>query len=215
VPIRRAGKRDSGSRALVLLSHLHGDHFDPVARERLGKHLPVLTTPAAGRKLGSWGFRQAQGMQAWETARLADGLTVTSVPGEHAPSYARALLPPVMGTVVEAIDRFGAHLRVYVTGDTLFRPWLRQVVDRVGPLDAMVVHLGGTRALGLLVTMDGDQGADLVDLLDPPVTVPVHYDDYTVFRSPLAHFLQACRSRGLGDGIRTVGRGETVSLLPT
>jgi L-ascorbate metabolism protein UlaG (beta-lactamase superfamily) len=197
----------------VILSHLHGDHFDPVARERLGKDLPVFTTPSARRKLGSWGFREARGMRSWETASLADGLGITSVPGEHAPSYARRLLPPVMGTVVEVSDGRGTPFRLYITGDTLFRPWLRQVTDRLGPLDAMVVHLGGTRVLGLLVTMDGDQGADLVDLLMPPVTVPIHYDDYTVFRSPLGDFLRTCRSRGHGDRVRTVSRGETVSLL--
>ena len=198
----------------VVLSHLHADHFDPVARDRLGKHLPVLTTPAASRKLGSWGFREAQGLQTWETTTLGDGLTVTSVPGEHAPTFARPLMPPVMGSVIEAQHATGTF-RVYVTGDTLYRPWLREVSDRLGPPDAMVIHLGGTRALGLLVTMDGDQGAALVDLIAPPVTVPVHHDDYTVFRSPLSDFLEACRARGLADRVRTVERGRTVSLAPS
>ena len=198
----------------VVLSHLHGDHFDPVARDRLDKQLPVLTTPAAGRKLGSWGFREARGMRPWERVGISDGVSITSVPGEHAPSYARRLLPPVMGSVLEVSDGGGTPFRLYISGDTLFRPWLREVTERVGPLDAMVIHLGGTRILGLLVTMDGDQGADLVDLLAPPVTIPIHYDDYTVFRSPLGDFLRAVRSRGHADRVRTVARGETVSLLP-
>src|SRR4051812_32246282 len=54
-----------------------------------------------------------------------------------------------------------------------------------------------------LVTMDGRQGADLVELIGPPVTVPIHYDDYTVFKT---------QRRGLADGLRTVGRGDTISL---
>jgi L-ascorbate metabolism protein UlaG (beta-lactamase superfamily) len=198
----------------VLLSHLHGDHFDPIARKELDRGLPVLTTPAARRKLAGWGFDRAHGMGTWETITLADGLSVTAVPGQHAPSLARQLLPPVMGTVIEVADDDGTPFRVYVTGDTLFRPWLREVADRLGPLDAMVIHLGGTRALGLLVTMDADQGTDLVELLEPPVTVPVHYDDYTVFRSPLTDFIDTCRSRGLQGRLRTARRGQTVSLLP-
>jgi L-ascorbate metabolism protein UlaG (beta-lactamase superfamily) len=120
-----------------------------------------------------------------------------------------------MGSVVEVTQEDGTPFRVYITGDTLFRPWLREVQERLGPLDAMVIHLGGTRAFGLLVTMDGDQGSQLVDLLHPPVTVPVHYDDYTLFRSPLSDFLAACRTRGLEGGIRTVARGETVDLTVT
>ena len=44
------------------------------------------------------------------------------------------------------------------------------------------------------------------------ITVPVHHEDYTVFRSPLSDFLDACRRRDAPTQVRTVGRGETVSL---
>jgi L-ascorbate metabolism protein UlaG (beta-lactamase superfamily) len=201
----------------VVLSHLHADHFDRIARDELDKELPVLKTPAASRKLSSWGFSAAHGMSTWETTELGAGssrLTITSVPGQHAPGLAQRVFPPVMGSVLELSEGDGPPFRVYITGDTLFRPWLRQVSERTGPLDAMVIHLGGTRAFGLLVTMDGDQGADLVDLLEPPLTVPVHHDDYTVFRSPVQDFVAACRQRRSPTLLRTVGRGETVSLQP-
>jgi L-ascorbate metabolism protein UlaG (beta-lactamase superfamily) len=117
-----------------------------------------------------------------------------------------------MGSVLELDTGAARPFRVYITGDTLFRPWLGEVVERLGPIDAMVIHLGGTRVLGLLVTMDADQGAQLVDLVEPSVTVPVHHDDYTVFRSPLSDFLQACRDRALPTRVREVARGDTVAL---
>lgn len=199
----------------IVLSHLHGDHFDRVARRELDRDVPVLTTPSAARRLGRWGFGRSEGLPTWESATLeSDGarLTVTAVPGQHAPGPARPLLPAVMGSVLELDTGPGRPFRLYISGDTLYRPWLREVSERCGPLDAMVVHLDGTRILGLLVTMDGRQGADLVELLGPPVTVPVHYDDYGVFRSPLADFLRQCRDRALPSQIRTVARGETVAL---
>jgi L-ascorbate metabolism protein UlaG (beta-lactamase superfamily) len=200
----------------VGLSHLHGDHFDRVARHRLDKELPILTTRHAARRLGKWGFRSAHGMATWETVQLEEGterLRITSAPGQHAPGPLQRVLPEVMGTVLEhdAGDG-GPPFRLYISGDTLFRPWLREVVERTGPLDAAVLHLGGTRILGVTVTMDGEQGVKLVDLLSPRLTVPVHYDDYDVFRSPLTHFLDACRRRGLTDRVRTVHRGETIPL---
>jgi L-ascorbate metabolism protein UlaG (beta-lactamase superfamily) len=200
----------------ILLSHLHGDHFDRVARAQLDRSLPVLTTQAAARTLSSWGFGAARPMTTWESVLLEDdraSLSVTSVPGLHAPGPLRPLLPPVMGSVLELDDGSGGPpFRLYVSGDTLYRPWLREIVARTGPLDAAVVHLGGTRVLGVLVTMDGRQGTSLVRLLEPAVTVPVHFDDYTVFRSPLQDFLDECRSRGVPSEIRTVTRGASVSL---
>ncbi len=201
----------------VLLSHLHGDHFDRVARKELAKDLPVLTTPHAAKRLRSWGFAESTGMKQWESQEIISGSTtvrVTSVPGVHGPGPVRHVLPPVMGTVLE-LSRPGAPLfRMYISGDTLCRPWLRQVVQRLGPLDAAVLHLGGTRVAGLLVTMDDRQGADLVELLEPRVTVPVHFDDYPVFRSPRADFEGRWRRRKLPGALRTVERGQVVSLLP-
>ena len=78
----------------------------------------------------------------------------------------------------------------------------------------MLIHLGGTRLLGLLLTMDGRQGADLTGLIRPRLTPPVHYDDYRVMKSPLSDYLAARRDRSLG-GVRTLGRGETVTLVPS
>ena len=52
----------------------------------------------------------------------------------------------------------------------------------------------------------------MVTLIAPPVTVPIHYDDYTVFRSPLSDFLDEVRRRQLPGEIRTVTRGEMVAL---
>jgi hypothetical protein len=45
-----------------------------------------------------------------------------------------------------------------------------------------------------------------------PKVIPVHFDDYTAFASPLADFRTELRRRGWGDRIIEIGRGETVSL---
>jgi L-ascorbate metabolism protein UlaG (beta-lactamase superfamily) len=198
----------------VLLSHLHGDHFDRVARRGLDNALPVLTTPQAAGRLRRWGFAAARPLEPWAAHTLErDGqrLTVTSIPGTHGPGVLGRLLPPVMGSVLE-LEGAGRPLRVYVTGDVLYRPQLAAVTERFPDLDAMVIHLGGTRLLGVLLTMDDRQGADLVQLLRPPLTVPIHHDDYPVFRSPLRDFLAECGRRELPGEIRQVDRGATVSL---
>lgn len=199
----------------VLLSHLHADHFDRVARASLDRQVPILTTPHAAGKLGSKGFSAALGLRPWEAHELVQGsdrLRVTSTPGTHGPGIVGRLLPPVMGSVVELEHGSETTLRLWITGDTLFRPGLAHVAERFPGLDAMIVHLGGTRALGLLLTMDGAQGADLVELIRPPTTIPIHYDDYGVFKSPLSDFLSEVRRRRTPGEITTVVRGETLTL---
>ncbi len=199
----------------IVLSHLHGDHFDRVAKKALRGTLPVVTTPHAASRLRRWGFQETVSLETWEShefERAGERVRITSVPGTHGPGVVGRLLPPVMGSVVELVRGDTTALRVYITGDTLFRRELREVSERFPDLDAMIIHLGGTRALGVLVTMDDRQGADMVELIAPPVTIPIHYDDYTVFRSPLSDFLDEVRRRQLTSQIRTVSRGETVPL---
>jgi L-ascorbate metabolism protein UlaG (beta-lactamase superfamily) len=62
--------------------------------------------------------------------------------------------------------------------------------------------------------MDGRQGTDLVERIRPPVVVPVHYDDYSVMRSPLSDFIAEMTRRGHAAQLRPVGRGDTVDLFP-
>jgi L-ascorbate metabolism protein UlaG (beta-lactamase superfamily) len=202
----------------IVLSHMHGDHWDRVAKRGLPRDVPVLTTPKAARALVRQGFAAAHGLSTWASSGLEqDGhtLTVTAVPGRHATGPARHLLPPVMGSVLDYADPSGPALRLYITGDTLFVDDLRAIPGRFPDIDAAVLHLGGTTLPGgLLVTMDARQGADLLEFLRPGIAVPVHNDDYGVFKSPLSAFLDETARRGLRDLVRVVPPGETTQLLP-
>jgi L-ascorbate metabolism protein UlaG (beta-lactamase superfamily) len=202
----------------VVLSHLHGDHFDRRARRGLDRALPIVTTSHASRLLqGVHGFRRAVGLQTWESHRLTEGdaqVTITSLPGRHAPGLLERALPPSMGSLLELGDTSGeVAQRVYLTGDTLMFDGISEIARRYPDLDLAVVHLGGTTLPGgLVVTMDGAQGADLLQTVRPRKAVPVHTDDYTVFRSPLSDFTAEVERRGLSDLVHVVGRGETATF---
>src|SRR5829696_8922993 len=51
----------------VFLSHLHGDHFDRIARRNLPRDLPVLTTGQAALRLRRWGFAAAVPLAPWRS----------------------------------------------------------------------------------------------------------------------------------------------------
>ena len=200
----------------VVLSHLHGDHFDRVARRGLDKTVPILSTRHAVRRLRPQGFA-AHALDTWQSVELRRGdasLKVTALPGRHAPGPAQLLLPPVMGSLLEFRRHAGDEpFRLYLSGDTLLHDDLRTIRSREPDLDMAVLHLGGTRILGLLVTMDGRQGVDLLRLLRPKRAVPVHFDDYEVFTSPLADFQTAVTAAGdLTTEVTYLDRGGRTPL---
>lgn len=200
----------------VVLSHLHGDHFDRVARRELTREPPVLTTPSAAARLRGWQFG-ALGLETWQRHTLEKGeehLEVRSLPGIHARGALGRLLPPVMGSMLEHRVRGEVRRRVYLSGDTLTGDHLDEVSRQYPRIDAAVVHLGGTRIMFQTVTMDAGQGVDFLQRIRPQIAVPVHHDDYRVFRDRLPHFLHQARQAGFADRLRPVDRGAVVSLDP-
>jgi L-ascorbate metabolism protein UlaG (beta-lactamase superfamily) len=198
----------------VVLSHLHGDHWDRVARRGLDRSAPVLTTPEAARRLRRYGF-DTHALPTWEDhvlRRSAEELTVTAVPAVHARGVMGRLLPPVMGSMLEHMVAGQVRRRVYISGDTVTGDHLDSIRDRFSDIDTAIVHLGGTRVLAHTVTMDAAQGVDFLHRVEPAAAIPVHYDDYGVFRSTLAEFLESAERASTSTQLRPVQRGETVSL---
>jgi L-ascorbate metabolism protein UlaG (beta-lactamase superfamily) len=201
---------------LVVLSHFHEDHFDRVARHRLKRSLPIVTTPHAADKLAHAGFGAAEALTTWQTlgCRKADTrLRITAMPGRHGPRLISALLPPVMGSMLEFETSAGDRLlRLYITGDTLVFDKIHEIRARYSDIDLALLHLGGTRVLGILVTMDGRQGVEMMRAVSPHISIPIHYDDYTVFKSPRSEFELEVAAAHLEPHVRYLRHGETYTF---
>ncbi len=204
----------------LLLSHLHGDHWDPPAERGLDHALPLITTKQAAKVLASRGFTRTHGLDHWDEIALdkpgGGGLKITAVPAQHGPKPVAALLPATNGHIIDVPREGGRPLRVYISGDTLVHDALREIPRRFPGIDVALLHLGGTRIpsakLGVLVTLDAAGGVEAVRIVDPRTVVPIHTDDWNLFSSGLDEFVAAMRAAGLAEKLRVVGRGETMSL---
>lgn len=127
----------------------------------------------------------------------------------YSPSFSRQWGLPVTITT----NRPGP--RIYISGDTLLVDDLKEIPKQYAGqnIDLMLVHLGGTTIPSpqlplLMVTMDAEQGLGLLRLINPDLTIPIHYDDYDVFLSPLADFKKVIEDAGLTDKVVYLDRGE-------
>ena len=200
----------------VVLSHFHGDHFDQVAERDLDKALPIVTTPEAAGQLRERGFTNPHAIETWSSVSLTRGdarLRITATPGRHGPPVVSFALPDVMGSLLEfEPGGGGARLRLYITGDTLVIDDLEEIARRYPEIDLALLHLGGTTVLGIMVTMDADQGVEVMRIVQPRLAIPIHYNDYDVFKSPLSDFQRAVEAAGLGDRVRYLSHGETYTF---
>ena len=171
---------------VVLLSHdQHADNLDDAGRALLGRAGTVITTVPAARRLA---LPNTRGLADWESTTVEvpgrAPLTVTATPARHGPKFSRPIAGKVNGF---ALHRHGEDTAaLWMSGDTVLYDGLREVAQRI-PVDVALLHLGGVRfgfTGPVRFTMTAREGAELIRLLRPRVTVPVHYAGWTHFRDP-------------------------------
>jgi L-ascorbate metabolism protein UlaG (beta-lactamase superfamily) len=197
-----------------VLSHYHGDHFDRIVEERLQKDLPIITTEHAAGELKDKGFSAPLALDTWDSVTVQKGdasVRITSMPGQHGPGAVDFFLPPVMGSMLEFRNASGQRttLRLYITGDTLVHEDLNEIPKRYPDIDLALFHLGGTRIMGILLTMDAEQGVEAIRIINPREVIPIHYNDYDVFKSPLEDFKKAVEAAGFSERVKYLSHGET------
>jgi L-ascorbate metabolism protein UlaG (beta-lactamase superfamily) len=204
---------------LVVLSHMHEDHFDKLVQEKLAKDTPIVSTKEASEALKKLGFTRTYGLSKWDRLEVEKGqarVRITAAPGRHGKVGMQALLPTVMGSVLDfGPDTAAPSYRMYISGDTLVYDDLNDIPQRFPGIDLALLHLGGTRILGVFkVTMDGKDGVQLMQIVQPKHAIPIHYNDYDVFKSPLADFAREVKAAGLEQKVTYLAHGQTYTFKP-
>ncbi|KAF2151990.1 Metallo-hydrolase/oxidoreductase [Myriangium duriaei CBS 260.36] len=168
-----------------------------------------------------------------KTSSKSPAIKVTGMPGKHVPPGPAGMLaaanellqavPPTNGWMLELgykssadnSSSFRSGYRVYISGDTLMIDELKEIPERYKGqnIDLMLIHLGGTTIPSpkmplLMVTMDAKQGIELVQLINPDLTIPIHFDDYDVFLSPLSDFKKEVEKAGLTNKVVYLDRKD-------
>jgi L-ascorbate metabolism protein UlaG (beta-lactamase superfamily) len=200
----------------ILLSHFHGDHFDQVSINELDKSLLIVTTPHATEELQSRGFNNTEKLEKWDSVSFLKGdyrLKITATPGRHGPFPISVFLPQVMGSILDFQSINGNDLfRIYITGDTMVFNDIKDISKRFPNVDIALLHLGGTTIMGIMVTMDAKEGVKMFKLVEPKKAIPIHYNDYDVFKSSIEDFKKEITENGLGERIHYLNHGESYTF---
>lgn len=166
---------------MVIVSHLHSDHFDPEAQRLLPKALPVLCQPGDEDTIRGHGFQDVTPLEDSVEWR---GITVTRAPGQHGTGAVLADMGSVMGFVLEA----EGEPTVYWAGDTLWYEPVRETIERFRP-DVIVTHSSGAVwGEGVLIVMDAAQTVEVCRTAPQSLVIAVHLDSLdhgTVSRADL------------------------------
>ena len=190
---------------MVLVSHLHQDHFDAAAQELLPKELPLYCQPEDAEKILSFGFGDVRPIDkeiAWE------GITITRTAAQHGTGVWAERLAPVSGFMFKA----EGEPTIYWTGDTIYYPPVKEVIEKVKP-NIIVTHSGGA-FIGDSepIIMDAEQTIAVCNDAPDAKVVAVHMealDHCPVTRGDLE---AAAKEAGVDDRLVILEDGETISL---
>jgi L-ascorbate metabolism protein UlaG (beta-lactamase superfamily) len=171
----------------VLVSHLHSDHFDPIAKTVLPRDLPLLCQPPDKTSLEELGFTNVHPVGG---AYEFEGITFSRTQGRHGTGRWAEDLGPVSGFVLTA----PGEPAVYWAGDTVACDAMEEVIKQVRP-DIIIVHSSGAKLPGSdIIVMDHFQTVDLCRRVPNARVVAVHMealDHATVTRDLLRKHARA------------------------
>ena len=165
---------------LVIVSHLHSDHFDPVAQSLVPKHLPVVCQPGDEAKIRSAGFENVTPLL---DAIEWHGIRLSRREGSHGLGPVVEKMGSVMGFLLEA----EGEPTVYWAGDTVLYPVVEEAIRTAAP-DIIVIHPCGARWDGDLIAMDAEQAIAVCKAFPGSVVIATHMealDHATVSRADL------------------------------
>jgi len=105
----------------VLLTHLHNDHWDPVARELLPKDIPLFCQAGDEDKIREAGFTHVTPIA---TAITWQNITISRTNGQHGTDEIGTLMGKVSGYVINDL---------YIAGDTIWCEDVKTAIDQYQP----------------------------------------------------------------------------------
>ena len=192
---------------LLIVSHLHSDHFDPEAQRLLPKDLPVLCQPGDEEAIRGHGFEQVTpvgGSLTW------NGITLTRTPGQHGTTSVELA---EMGQVSGFIFQAPGEPTLYWTGDTVLYEPVRQVIDSFRP-DVIVTHSSGAMWKGTgPIVMDAAQTLAVCRTAPASRIVAIHLDSLDHGEVSRADLRAQARAAGIPDGRLLIpSDGESLEL---
>lgn len=202
---------------VIVVSHLHSDHFDREAVARLPKGLPVLLPAAQAEKARGWGFTDVRGLEWWASERIEAGdgaIEITALPARHSADDAvNAELGVVNGYLIHHRAPDSSY-RAYWTGDTVWFDGIEEIHRRIAPVQLVVPHLGAVGEGGPWgrMTLDAREAGRLLRTFAGARMIPIHHHTFSHYVEPVSALRDPLARDGLADSLDVLDEGDELAL---
>jgi L-ascorbate metabolism protein UlaG (beta-lactamase superfamily) len=172
---------------MALISHLHPDHFDPLAQQQLPKNIQIYCQPGDEHQIKEAGFSN---VVAIDHSVDWHGVRITRTSGQHGNKDWSAQMGNVSGFIFQAEK----EPTIYWTGDTIWCETVEQVILETQP-DIIITHSSGASfEAGAPIIMDGRQTIEVCRAAPQSTVIAIHMETFdfdTVSRADLQAIAEA------------------------
>ncbi len=172
---------------LVIVSHLHQDHFDSKAKEMLPKDIPLFCQPDDEEKIAEFGFSN---ITAISNTIEWNGIQITRTPGSHASNQKWI---DILGKVSGFIFKAQNEPVIYWAGDCVLNNEVKKTIRQTNP-DVILTHsCGAVLDDSGPIVMDDKQTIQVCQLSPSSKIIATHMeslDHGTITRKALRTFAE-------------------------
>ncbi len=166
---------------MVLISHLHSDHFDSVAQSLLPKDVPILCQPGDEAAIAEHGFQHVTPLVQ---SIVWNAITITRTSGQHGSGDVLSQMGQVSGFILHNEQ----EPSLYWAGDTIWCEAVKETIEQIHPAIIVTHSCGAVWGKGSLIVMDAEQTITVCQMAPQSVVVATHMDSLdhaTVSRTDL------------------------------
>lgn len=186
---------------LILLSHDHFDHVGSAVAicNKTGALLggPVQTM----RRLKEEGFSAEKIVNFGSGYMVGGGVVLDWVKVVSTPAFHSSDTACALGNIVIAAD----GTTVYHAGDTCVFSDMA-LYAKLYPIDVAILPIGG------VFTMDAYQASEAVKLINPKLTIPIHYASFPIIAKTADDFIEECRKKDSNIKVAAIAVGESIKV---
>lgn len=155
----------------AIITHLHRDHFDTPAKEKLPKTLKIFCQPGDGNDITGSGFQNVTEVNefiSWE------GLDIYRVNAKHGEGEVLEKMGKTSGFIIEDKTKY----RLYICGDSIWCEDVENSIKKFNP-NAIVLNAGAaTFPIGRPITMNESDIENVISTAPQAKIIAVHMESW-------------------------------------
>lgn len=192
----------------LILTHNHYDHLDYKALKKLAPAAGQIVLPLRvtdDLKGISFSQKDVKELGWWDSAQLADGISITSTPARHFSGRGLRRNRSLWTSYVLQLPGY----RIFIGGDSGYDAHFREIGTKFGPFDIAILECGQYNDMWPYIHSTPEEAVIAAKALDAQAVLPVHWGKFALsnhgWKEPIQRFVEAADKENMEYATPRIG----------